>query len=56
MERAEPGQWLRIKTAQEYNPPKRYGHSAVMYEPASANQLSNLKENLMLADIEQRIA
>ena len=47
---------MRIKSESEYNPPKRYGHTAVLYEPATTNQLINLKENLMLADIEQRIA
>ena len=47
---------MKIKQDSEYNPPKRYGHTAVMYEPATTNQLNNLKQNLMLADIEQRIA
>ena len=55
-EKVEPGHWMRIKNESEYNPPKRYGHTAVLYEPATTNQLINIKENLMLADIEQRIA
>ena len=56
VEKANPGQWLRLKAETEYAPAKRYGHTAVLYEPATTNTLNNLKANLRLADIEQRMA
>ena len=56
VEKVDAGRWLRLKSELEFNPAKRYGHSAVLYEPATSNQLNNIKENLRLADIEQRMA
>jgi len=32
----------------------RYGHTAVIYEPATTHMLDNLKSNLRLADINKR--
>ena len=45
-----------MKTPDEFSPTQRYGHSAVVYEPASSGLLAALKNNLRLADINQRIA
>ena len=33
---AQAGHWIRLKSETEFNPAKRYGHTAVMYEPASS--------------------
>ena len=50
------GQWLRLKSPTEFSPSKRYGHSAVVYEPATTANLQTLQANLRLADINQRQA
>jgi len=50
--KSSPGQWLRLKEESEYAPAKRYGHTSVLYEPATTTTLNNLKANLRLADIE----
>ena len=52
--RAQVGEWLRLKSDTEFSPSKRYGHSAVLYEPATTQALNNLKANLRPADINQR--
>jgi len=54
--RASPGEWLRLKDVNEFSPAKRYGHSAVIYEPPTTAILEKLRGNLRLADINQRKA
>ena len=45
-----------LKGEDDFSPAMRYGHTAVMYEPATSSQLNALKANLRLADINQRAA
>ena len=45
-----------MKGNDEFSPAMRYGHSAVMYEPATSNMLIDLKANLRVADINKRAA
>ncbi len=45
-----------MKEPTDFSPAKRYGHSAVIYEPATSQMLAKLKSNLRLADINQRMS
>jgi len=45
---------MHLKGDDEFSPAMRYGHSAVVYEPATTNMLNSLKSNLRLADINKR--
>jgi len=45
---------VKLKSDTDFAPTKRYGHTALLYEPATKETLSNLKSNLRLADIRQR--
>ena len=49
------GQWIKIKSDSDFNPIERYGHTAVIYEPATNATLQNLQNNLFKADISKRM-
>ena len=47
--RAEPGEWIKLKSEYDFSPSVRYGHTAVIYEPATSDALARIQNNLRLA-------